>query len=109
MNAAQFSRARDRIEHEGRTRRGFEQKALRKLVREARAVTVIWGRHVRGWRLPDGVMVCRKRRYATSDQAVNDMLSIQAQNGKRGVPRRAYECEFCGGFHLTSKISIKEE
>jgi hypothetical protein len=109
MNAAQFSRQRDRIAREAKSRKGFGRPAMRKLVRDARAVTVIWGKNIIGWRMPDGVMVCRKRRYVERGAAVSDMLGIQAEHGKRGLPRRAYQCEFCGGWHLTSRISINED
>jgi hypothetical protein len=109
MNAAQFSRARQRIEREAKSRKGYGPKALRHLVHEARAVKVIWGPRIIGWRMRDGTMVCRKDRYATQDQATNVMLGIQAEHGKRGKPRRAYQCNFCGGWHLTSRISISED
>lgn len=109
MNAAQFARARERIAREGRGRRGYESKATRKLVREARARTLVWGKRIIGWRMPDGTLVCRKRRYGSQEAAALDMLALQAEHGKRGLPRRAYQCEFCGGWHLTSKISVKEE
>jgi hypothetical protein len=109
MNAAQFARTRDRIAREAKSRKGYEVKAMRRLIREARALIVICGRSIIGWRLPDGSIVCYKRRYVTQDAAVADMLGIQAEYGKRGLPRRAYHCDFCGGFHLTSKISIKED
>lgn len=109
MNAAQFARARERIAREGKSRKGYEAKAMRKLIREARAVTMIWGRRIVGWRMPDGALVCRKRRYGNQGAATMDMLGIQAEHGKRGLPRRAYQCEFCGGWHLTSQISIKED
>jgi hypothetical protein len=109
MNAAQFSRARQRIEREAKSRKGYGTKALRRLVREARAVTVIGGTRIIGWRMRDGTMVCRKDRYSTRDQAVAVMLGIQAEYGKAGKPRRAYECNFCGGFHLTSRIPISDE
>ncbi|HDR9259591.1 TPA: hypothetical protein QDB21_005613 [Burkholderia vietnamiensis] len=109
MNSAQFSRQRDRIAREAKSRKGYGTTAMRKLVRQARAVTVVWGKHIIGWRMPDGAMVCKKRRYATQQAAAFDMLGMQAEHGKRGMPRRAYQCEFCGGWHLTSRISIKEE
>ncbi|SAL03229.1 hypothetical protein AWB77_06744 [Caballeronia fortuita] len=108
MNAAQFSRARQRIEREAKDRKGFGPKAMRKLIRESRAVTVIWGQRIVGWRMRDGSMVCKKDRYATREQAVAVMLGIQAEYGKQGKPRRAYQCEFCGGHHLTSKIPVSE-
>lgn len=108
MNAAQFSRARQRIEREAKERKGYGPKALRKLVRESRAVTVIWGRRIIGWRMKDGAMVCKKDRYATREQATGMMLAIQAEHGKHGKPRRAYQCEFCNGWHLTSRIPVSE-
>lgn len=109
MNAAQFARARQRIEREAKDRKGYLRKALRHLVRESRAITVINGPRIVGWRMRDGTMVCRKDRYATREQAVNHMLTIQAEFGKKGKPRRAYECPYCGGVHLTSRIQIDEE
>lgn len=109
MNAAQFSRARQRIERESKDRRGFGPKAMRRLIRQADAATVIWGAKIMGWRMPDGVMVCVKDRFTTRERAASEMLGIQAQKGKKGMPRRAYQCQFCGGWHLTSKISIQDD
>lgn len=109
MNAAQFSRQRARIAREAKQRRGFGPNALRKLVREARAVTIVRSRRIVGWRLPDDSVVCVKHRYQAQGDAIMDMLGIQAEYGKRGLPRRAYQCDFCGGWHLTSQISIKED
>jgi hypothetical protein len=108
MNAAQFARARDRITREGKGRKGYETNAMRRLIRDARALIVICGQSIVGWRMTDGAIVCHKRRYGTREAAVADMLGIQAEYGKRWAPRRAYQCDFCGGFHLTSKISISE-
>jgi hypothetical protein len=42
---------------------------------------------------------CRdKQRYKDHRQAV---IARQSYERKRGTALRAYECDFCGGWHLT--------
>ncbi|MDT9046456.1 MULTISPECIES: hypothetical protein [Enterobacteriaceae] len=102
MNAAQFARRRGRIErqHQGRRR----QRELAHLVRDAKAALVIVERKVVGYRLPNGEMVCIKDRYRDEAAALQAMERMQSSNwnGHR-VPVRAYHCEHCRGFHLTSQ------
>lgn len=110
MNAAQFSRARERIERDEHKGATFRRKALARLVDRANAIRFI---HVQsgkvlGWRMVDGSIVCAKRRFLSRELGENYMLAIQAQDGKAHAPRRVYQCEFCKGWHLTSRISIKE-
>lgn len=109
MNAAQFSRERERIERDSHAGANFQRRAFSRLVERARAIRFIVSGKVLGWRLPDGSMVCAKRRFIDQPAAIAYMLAIQAQDGKRNAPRRSYQCEFCKGWHLTSRISIKEE
>lgn len=109
MNAAQFSRARERIERDDHKGEHFQRHALARLVLRARGIRIVAKNKVIGWRLVDGSVVCAKRRFVTRDAGENYMLCIQAQEGKANAPRRVYQCDFCSGFHLTSQISSKAE
>jgi hypothetical protein len=104
MNALQFSRQRTRILRSQRPA-GWQDRAMRKLIEQARAIPLVSAHSIIGWRLPTMEVVCAKRRYPDHERAVSDMLAIQAEYGKDGRPRRAYQCPFCDGWHLTSRIS----
>lgn len=46
---------------------------------------------------------CNKRRYRDHAEAIGALRSIRAGQAKRQVvPSRAYPCDRCGGWHLTS-------
>jgi hypothetical protein len=106
MNAVQFSRQRTRILRSNRAE-GWQARAMRKLINQSRAIPVVSAHSVIGWRLPTHEIVCAKRRYPEQQRAIADMLAMQAEYGKEGRPRRAYQCPFCDGWHLTSKISVE--
>jgi hypothetical protein len=111
MNAAQFSRARERIERDDHKGEAFQRKALASLVKRSRAILFIHPQSgkVAGWRMTDGSMVCAMRRFPTRQLGENFMLAIQAQDGKTNAPRRVYPCDFCKGWHVSFRISIKED
>lgn len=47
-------------------------------------------------------MCKRKRRYSDEYEA---QRTGKSRSMKIGVILRVYECPFCGGYHLTSKIA----
>lgn len=102
MTPATFSRQRARIERRfpvGAKR----ERALSHLVRDAKATTIILSRGVVGWRMTSGEVVCVKRRYGSPDKALGELFHINAVSDRSHVPVRLYQCEQCGGFHLTSQ------
>jgi hypothetical protein len=47
-----------------------------------------------------------KRRYFTEV----DALIMADRRAYRGAPRlRAYECQYCGGWHLTKKLDTQKQ
>jgi len=103
MRAAEFARKRaqiiQRLKYEKQRKR-----ALTRLVHEANASLVVAGGKVAGYQLPGGEIVCIKRRYKTKPQAELELQLMHAcNNDKHRVPVRAYPCEYCKGWHLTSQ------
>lgn len=101
VNAGEFAKRRALIEHEDGRRRGYKRKALKSLVKEAKAARVFIGDKMVGWRLPNGQTVCLKRRYPSSDAAADALAAIADCPRTKVIPWRAYECPFCKGWHLT--------
>ena len=56
---------------------------------------------------PKPIKVCKKITYASEKNAKADIKKIQKIEQENKKPVRAYECEKCGGWHLTS-ISYEE-
>lgn len=50
---------------------------------------------------------CKKLPYPTKKDATFDLNRIRSKNQAHKIPVRAYECEFCSQWHLTS-ISYEE-
>jgi hypothetical protein len=48
-----------------------------------------------------------KRRYSTAEAAGLDLARIGKMVARVYVPVRAYGCEFCGGWHLTSQAKAE--
>lgn len=48
-----------------------------------------------------------KVRYPDQQAAKDAVRVIRYRHGVEGTPKRAYECEQCGGFHLTSQPAKK--
>lgn len=103
MNAGQFARRLALIEHDARRSRHYKSNALKSLMREAGAVLMIFGGRITGWRLPNGQVVCRKRRYRTEEDARLWLVEITRNPMTKKIPTRAYLCSFCNGWHLTSQ------
>lgn len=102
MNAGDFAKRRARIynqrQHHGKD---YQAKAFAALIRQAGAIIVIAGGKVVGWRMTNGQMVCRKRRYPSGELAALSLADIQAFPRTGHVPIRGYECPHCKGWHLT--------
>lgn len=53
-------------------------------------------------RIPDAILSCKsKNRYESYWQA--KFAADEQMQYHRGLKLDIYECEFCGGWHLTSK------
>jgi hypothetical protein len=51
----------------------------------------------------------RKVRYRTHEDATRALTNIKrVAEGQRIVPVRAYRCEVCDGWHLTSQPTLRE-
>jgi hypothetical protein len=51
-------------------------------------------------------MTCSKRRYGSHAKAEKDRIHLTNTLRRLGmdrIPRRAYQCAGCGGWHLTSQ------
>lgn len=105
MNVHKFIKRRAIIERRYAGRAWKKRRAaMDRLVREAGAAVIIIKGRLIGWQLPDGKTVCVKTRYRDQGSADDDLQRIRALNltGKH-VPIRAYACDRCKGWHLTSQ------
>ena len=50
---------------------------------------------------------CKKVKYATEKEALVQLEKIISRSSKAKNPSRAYSC-FCGAYHLTSRLDIKD-
>lgn len=76
---------------------------MRMLLRRLRGVPIIVGGKIIGHRFPDGSVACVKRRYRTMVLAAEDLDRIARTDHDHYIPVRAYRCQWCFGFHLTSQ------
>ncbi|MBF9235562.1 hypothetical protein [Microvirga alba] len=105
MNGRDFARQRALITWRARSE-AHRRKAMARLIRQAGAVVVFVSGKLVGYRLPDGFVVCEKRRYRTESAALLELANVQLftrLNGPRRIPIRAYQCTHCHGWHLTSQ------
>jgi len=102
MNRQTFARQLGRIEHRHGHSTKTTREALQKLLTRIGGAYVISNGKITGYRLRDGSLVCRKRRYHDEAGAVRDLRHITAVASNRHIPVRAYSCGSCRGFHLTS-------
>lgn len=103
MNAGQFSKRRARLENEHGRRKGYARKAMDALVREAGAAYIIVHGKVVAWRMPNGQVVCKKRRYDSEELANAILEGVMQCPRTRKWPNRVYHCPYCNGWHLTSQ------
>lgn len=105
MTGRDFARRRARIMQRGRGA-AHERKALAHLAREAGAVAFYSpGGKLQGHVMPDGFVVCEKRRYPDLAAAQRELTGARAfaHLQENRIPVRAYPCNCCGGWHLSSK------
>lgn len=103
MNADRFAQMARKIERRLANEPRRQREAIKRMARKAGAVQVIVGGKIVGFRLRDGSMVCRKRRYRDEVEARIDMARIAATSAAKRVPVRAYHCPYCSGWHTTSQ------
>lgn len=105
MRASEFARRAGRIESASGRGRRFRRRAMRALVKRAGAARIVPNGNRVGHRLPDGSVACLKKRYRTEAAAADELSRIRTHARGDYVPARAYECEWCGGWHLTSRAN----
>lgn len=103
MKAGEFIRRRERIERDDTRRQAYKRRALQQLEREAGAVAKVVDGKLVGWVLGSGANVCVKRRYANQAAAALAIGMIRISDGGHVRPIRFYACDYCKGWHLTSK------
>lgn len=72
------------------------------LIRESGAATVIMHGRIVAWRLPNGQVVCKKRRYRLEADAMMALADIRDHPMTQRIPWRHYLCLHCNGWHLSS-------
>lgn len=72
-------------------------------MRRGRAVPIIAFGRIVGYRLSDGKVACLKQRFRSESAALLELSTIRRTSNRTHIPVRAYRCEWCGGWHLTSK------
>lgn len=103
MNAGEFAKRRALIERERGRGKHYSVKAMNALVREAKAVVVFSSGRLVAWRLPNGQVVCRKRRYSNQVDAEVALAILVRHSSAKKVPCLVYLCDYCRGWHLTSQ------
>ncbi|PZQ21142.1 MAG: hypothetical protein DI569_12820 [Sphingopyxis macrogoltabida] len=104
MTGRKFARQRARIIARARSD-SHAKRAIAHLAREAGALPVKAGHKLLGHVLPDGFTVCEKRRYASEGAAIAELTGVRAfaHLQPHKTPVRAYACDHCRGWHLTSR------
>lgn len=108
MMAGEFARRRARIESDRGEKcrpRGndFSRRAMRALAKRAHAALIVPNGKRIGYRLPDGGVACDKQRFRSEGSANAELRRIGAQASHDYIPVRSYLCDWCGGWHLTSR------
>lgn len=103
MHASDFNRERRRIERQSRGKLSHEKRALKQLVARTRAIAIIEGHRIIGYRMPDASVACVKIRYRDESAAVLDLVRIAGMPHHAHKPVRSYRCPWCFGYHLTSR------
>lgn len=76
---------------------------MRYLVRRLRGVPIVANGKLIGHRFPDGSVACVKRRFRALALALLELERIAHTDHGPHIPVRAYRCEWCFGWHLTSQ------
>lgn len=105
MRAADFARQLSRIhsvaKHGGSLARA--SRCARALIRRTGAVPIVHASKVIAYRLPDGSIACEKQRFRDPESAGVELARIRRTSAHSYIPVRAYRCDLCRGWHLTSK------
>lgn len=102
MNRQRFESSLGKMERQQGQCTSDRRRVLQRLVRQAGAAYIITHGKITGYRLPDGSVVCRKKRYQSAQTAATDLQQIAFTTRHAHIPVRAYPCDRCHGFHLTS-------
>jgi hypothetical protein len=54
-------------------------------------------------RKPHRQTACGKKRYRDHQEAVQALRRLREHSERGRIPARAYQCNRCGGWHLTSQ------
>lgn len=108
MRASEFARRVARIDSDKGLKfrphgRGYRRKAIRALLKRSGAALIVPNGRFVGYRMKDGSVVCVKQRFHTRASAEVELARIGRHASHDYVPVRAYCCEWCGGWHLTSR------
>ncbi len=104
MNAGKFARQRALIEADRRRTPAWRKKALARLVAEAGAEQINTGKRLISYKMDGGKYVCVKQRFKTEEKATETIEMIFHEGSERAKkPSRAYFCNWCHGWHLTSE------
>lgn len=103
MHAADFARHMGRINATQRRGKHYQRKAMLALTKRANAALIVPRGHVVGYRLPDGSVACLKQRFRSADTAGAELQRISCHASHSYIPVRAYQCDWCNGWHLTSR------
>lgn len=109
MTPTEFAKRRARIDTSDKSQR-WKNRAMAALVREAKAIAVANARHIIGWQMIGGQVVCMKHRYKNRETAEHYLSMIRATVWvSESQPQRSYHCTLCNGWHLTSKANIHSQ
>jgi len=103
MRASEFARRRARIDHRDHGDGNRSRKARRALLKRARAIRVIRHGRVVAYRMRDGSVACVKERFRSEATATHEIGRIAETSLHAYIPVRAYLCDLCSGWHLTSR------
>lgn len=104
MNGRRFAAKRARILARPRSDR-HARRAIEHLARECDAQPVFVHGRLVAHVMPDGFVVCEKRRYATERAALDELENTRAfaHLHPNKIPVRVYRCPSCSGWHTTSR------
>lgn len=69
-------------------------------------LSLIKARQIGALEIPELHIVCNKIIYSSEKVAKAELKRISEMKNDHKIPIRSYQCEVCGGFHLTSKPQI---
>ena len=84
--------------------KSWAKKALRRLDEEFGAEEINCGNKRVGVELDSGKVICKKKTFKSvqAAESVLTQIALAAEGRPEGTPSRAYQCQHCNGWHLTS-------